>query len=139
MTSTTRHSRAAVRSHPNQAAIPPRVLREYALLADGERGALVGPDGDIVWLCVPRWDSDAVFSALIGGYGGYAVMPTDRHVWGGYYEEGSMIWRSRWITDTGAVESREALGYPADPHRAVLLRRVQAIDAPATVTVSLQP
>jgi hypothetical protein len=35
--------------------IAPQVLREYALLADGERGAVVGPGGDIVWLCAPRW------------------------------------------------------------------------------------
>lgn len=119
--------------------IPPRTLREYALLADGERGALVGPDGDIVWLCVPRWDSDAVFSALIGGRSSYTVTPTDRHVWGGYYEEGSMIWRSRWVTTSGVLECREALSYPADPHRAVLLRRIHAVDAPATVTVELQP
>jgi hypothetical protein len=34
------------------------VLREYALPADGERGALVGPRGDIVWICAPRWDSE---------------------------------------------------------------------------------
>lgn len=27
---------------------PPQVLRQYALLADGERGALIGPQGDIV-------------------------------------------------------------------------------------------
>ena len=119
---------------------PPRVLREYALLADGERGALVGPDGDIAWLCVPRWDGDAVFSSLIGGRGGYAVTPTGRHVWGGYYEEGSMIWRSRWILAAGgAVETRDCLGYPADPHRAVLLRRLLALDSHATVEVSLRP
>ena len=35
--------------------ISPQVLREYALLADGERGAVVGPRGDIVWPCAPRW------------------------------------------------------------------------------------
>ena len=46
---------------------PPRVLREYALLADGERGILIGPQGDCVWMCAPRWDSDAVLSTLIGG------------------------------------------------------------------------
>ena len=45
-------------------ATAPHVLREYALIADGERGALVGPRGDIAWMCVPRWDGDAVFSAL---------------------------------------------------------------------------
>ena len=51
----------------------PHVLRDYAFIADGERGGLVGPEGDIAWLCFPRWDSDAVFSELIGGGGTYAV------------------------------------------------------------------
>ena len=120
-------------------ALPPHVLREYALLADGERGAVVGPRGDIVWLCVPRWDSGAVFSALIGGDGGYTVTPDEQFVWGGYYEQATMIWRSRWTTREGTVECREALAYPADPHRAVLLRQVRALDAPGAVTVTLRP
>jgi GH15 family glucan-1,4-alpha-glucosidase len=115
----------------------PRVLREYSFIADGERGALVGPDGAIVWMCVPRWDSPAAFSALLGGQGGYAVTPADPwHVWGGYYEPASLIWRSRWV-DGGVVECREALAMPADPHRAVILRRIEARDGPARVTVTL--
>jgi hypothetical protein len=117
---------------------PPHVLREYALLADGERGALVGPRGDIAWMCAPRWHSDAVFSTLIGGSGCYAVTPADpRFVWGGYYEDGSLIWRSRWITIDGAIECREALAYPGDAGTAVLLRRVEAADVPARVRVIL--
>ncbi len=72
----------------------PHVLREYTLLADGRRGALVGPRGDICWMCAPSWESDAVFSALIGGVGSYRVTPTGRFVWGGHYEPGSLIWRS---------------------------------------------
>jgi alpha,alpha-trehalase len=32
----------------------PTTLRQYALLADGERGALVGPRGDIAFLCAPQ-------------------------------------------------------------------------------------
>jgi hypothetical protein len=48
---------------------PPAVLREYALLADGERGVLVGPQGDFAFMCFPRWDSPAIFSSLIGGGG----------------------------------------------------------------------
>ncbi|HEV7206041.1 MAG TPA: glycoside hydrolase family 15 protein [Jatrophihabitans sp.] len=119
--------------------IRPHVLREYALLADGERAAVVGPSGDVAWMCAPRWDSGSVFSTLIGGHGGYAVTPAERHVWGGYYEEGSMIWRSRWITDHGAVECREALAYPGDPHHIVLLRRIHALDAATTLRVTLQP
>ena len=76
----------------------PHVLHEYSLLADGERGILVGPRGDFAWMCFPRWDSSAVFSSLIGGAGVYAITPRGRSVWGGYYERGSLIWRSRWIT-----------------------------------------
>ena len=119
--------------------VGPHVLREYAVLADGERGAVLGPHGEVVWMCAPRWDSDAVFTALIGGDGAYAVRPRSPHVWGGQYEEGSMIWRSRWITHAGVVECREALAYPADPHRAVLLRRIQAVDCTTSIAVRLAP
>ncbi|MER7728123.1 glycoside hydrolase family 15 protein [Streptomyces sp. NPDC096323] len=118
---------------------PPHVLREYALLADGERGALVGPRGDIVWMCAPRWDSGALFSSLIGGNGHYTVSPRGRFVWGGYYEEGTLIWRNRWVTESGIVECREALAFPGDPRRAVLLRRIIAVQGPAALTVCLEP
>jgi alpha,alpha-trehalase len=119
---------------------PSHVLREYAMVADGERGGLIGPHGDLVWMCAPRWDSDAVFSALIGGGGAYAVTPADaRYVWGGYYEWGSLIWRSRWITNDAVIECRETLAFPGDAHRAVLLRQVIAVRGDALVRVMLDP
>jgi len=113
------------------------VLREYALVADGERGALIGPDGSVGWLCAPRWDSPSVLSGLLGGGGRYRVAPADRwHVWGGYYENGTLIWRSRWVGDW-RMECREALAMPADPHRAVLLRRIEATDGDVKADVLL--
>ncbi|MGO9218886.1 MAG: hypothetical protein ACLP5E_14180 [Streptosporangiaceae bacterium] len=60
-----------------------------------------------------------------------------RFAWGGYYEGGTLIWRSRWITSSGFTECREALAYPGDPHTAVVLRRVMALDGPARVRVAL--
>src|SRR5580693_7124616 len=117
--------------------LEPRVLREYALVADGERGAVIGTDGSVAWLCVPRWDSEAVFTGLLGGAGRYTVGPADPwHVWGGYYEPGSLIWRSRWVGDS-RIECREALAMPADPHTAVLLRQIVAVDGAAQVEVTL--
>ncbi|NVM94678.1 glycoside hydrolase family 15 protein [Arthrobacter wenxiniae] len=116
---------------------PPHVLREYSLIADGERGIMIGPRGDFVWMCVPRWDSDAVFSSLIGGGGSYAVTPADPFVWGGHYEEGTLIWRSRWVGQSGIIECREALAFPGEPGRAVILRRVMAVDGDARVSVRL--
>jgi GH15 family glucan-1,4-alpha-glucosidase len=118
-------------------SLRPHVLREYSLIADGQRGALLSPDGAIAWLCAPRWDSPAVFGGLLGAPGGYAVTPADPwHVWGGYYESGSLIWRSRWV-GAARTECREALAMPADPHRVVILRRIMAVDGPARVNVVL--
>jgi GH15 family glucan-1,4-alpha-glucosidase len=118
---------------------PPRVLREYALLADGERGVIVGPEGDFCWMCVPRWDSDAVFSSLIGGAGVYAVTPQEPFVWGGHYEPTGLIWRSRWVSTSGIIECREALAFPGDPRCAVLLRRIIAVQGDARVHVVCDP
>ncbi|MFJ8627050.1 glycoside hydrolase family 15 protein [Kitasatospora sp. NPDC093550] len=120
-------------------AHPPWSLREYALLADGERGALVGPFGEVAWLCAPRWDSDPLFAGLVGGSGVYAVTPVGRFVPGGHYEDGGLIRRSRWITEDGVLVCREALALPADPHRLVLLRRLTAEVAPVRFRVVLEP
>ncbi|WP_039821007.1 glycoside hydrolase family 15 protein [Streptomyces xinghaiensis] len=117
----------------------PWVLREYALLADGERGALIGPRGDIAWMCAPRWHSDAVFSGLMGGSGCFIVAPEDPwNVWGGSYEDGTLIRVSRWVQSGGAItECREALAMPAEPGRAVLLRRIRAVHGDARVVLRL--
>lgn len=116
----------------------PFTLRDYALLADGERGILVGPRGEMAWMCFPSWDSPSVFTALLGGAGHYDVTPAvDRFVWGGYYDDATLIWNDRWVTADSVIECREALAYPADPSKAVVLRRVKAVDGPARVAVQL--
>ena len=117
---------------------PPQSLRQYALLADGCRGALIGPRGDICWLCAPRWDSPATISHLVGGDGIYAVTPTATFVWGGYYENASLIWRSRWVTNTAFVECREALAYPADEHRVIVLRQLRGQDRDVELRIALR-
>jgi GH15 family glucan-1,4-alpha-glucosidase len=118
--------------------LAPHALRDYALLADGERGVLVGPRGDFAWMCFPRWHDDAVFSALIGGSASYTVSPIGRFIWGGHYEDGSLIWRSRWVTEGGGiVECREALALPGRIDKAILMRRVIAVSGPARLSVSL--
>ena len=119
-------------------AFSPHVLRDYSFLGDGYRGALVGPRGDVGWLCAPTWDSPPAFARLVGGTGLYAVTPDEPFVWGGYYEPRTLIWRSRWTTPTARMECREALACPSDPHRVVFLRRLQPVDASCGVDVVLQ-
>ncbi|MFE0760009.1 glycoside hydrolase family 15 protein [Streptomyces smyrnaeus] len=111
----------------------PWALREYAFLGDGERGALVSPRGELVWLCAPRWDSDAVFSQLIGGQGQYTVRPADHwQISGGFYENGALVRVTRWVTSRAVFLTREALALPSDPERLVLLRQVSVERAPAS-------
>jgi GH15 family glucan-1,4-alpha-glucosidase len=120
--------------------LDPQTLREYALLADGERGVLLGPRGDFAWMCFPGWADPAVFSGLLGGRGRYALCPTGRFVWSGYYEPGTLIWRNRWMTDDDViVECREALALPGERDRAVVLRRILPLEGRPTVKVALAP
>ena len=118
----------------------PHALRDQALIADGERGGVIGPQGNIAWLCVPQWDDEPVFASLIGGRGSYVVAPQDPwHVWGGSYQAASLVWRSRWVTSESISECDEALAFPGQRDVAVVLRRVRAVSGDAKVHVLLQP
>ncbi|WP_350275861.1 glycoside hydrolase family 15 protein [Kribbella sp. HUAS MG21] len=83
-----------------------RQIEDYALIGDLRTGAMVGADGAIDWLSLPRFDSPAVFAALLGRseHGTWRLAPVDHdRCTRRRYRTGSLILETEWVTDAGAV------------------------------------
>ena len=81
-------------------------IEDYALIGDCQSAALVGRDGSIDWACLPRFDSDAVFAALLGNaeHGRWLIAPSEpvRRT-SRQYRPGTLILETRHETDSGSV------------------------------------
>ena len=81
-------------------------IEDYALIGDCEGAALVGRNGSIDWLCLPRFDSAACCAALLGTpeHGRWLLAPADsdaRTSW--RYRDDTLILETDHETATGAV------------------------------------
>ncbi|MER6095729.1 glycoside hydrolase family 15 protein [Streptomyces sp. NPDC001728] len=82
-------------------------IDDYALIGDLQTAALVGRDGSVDWLCLPRFDSAACFAAILGDEenGQWRIAPkgattcTTRR-----YAEDSLVLETYWETRTGTVK-----------------------------------
>lgn len=81
-------------------------IEDYALLGDLQTAALVGRNGGIDWLCLPRFDSPACFAALLGGDGAGSWQlgpatggPATRR----RYRGDTLILETEWDTPDGTV------------------------------------
>jgi len=81
-------------------------IEDYAIIADCRSVALVGKDGSIDWLCLPRIDSDACFAALLGtpDNGRWLLAPEGgvRRV-SRCYRKGTLILETDFETEDGEV------------------------------------
>ncbi|GHD85585.1 hypothetical protein GCM10007061_08060 [Kocuria marina] len=106
-------------------------LEDYALLADLQTGPLVSRDGSVDWLCFPRFDSPAVFCALLGdeSNGRWKLSAVDGHVVSRRYVPDTFVLETEWRTPTGRVRVTDFLP-PSDDH-ADLVRRVKCLKGTA--------
>ena len=81
-------------------------IEDYALLSDTQSAALVGKDGSIDWLCLPRFDSGSCFAALLGTpeHGRWLIAPAVpvRSVRRRYRGD-SLVLETEFHTDEGVV------------------------------------
>src|SRR5690349_8070023 len=68
-------------------------IEDHGLIGDGATAALVGRDGRIVWLCLPRFDSPPLFCSLLdAGRGGhFAITPEGLQESRQFYEPDSPV------------------------------------------------
>jgi GH15 family glucan-1,4-alpha-glucosidase len=88
-------------------------IEDYALISNCAAAALVGRNGSIDWLCLPRFDSGACFTALLGGpeHGRWLIAPAGpaRRIERRYLN-GSLILVTMFETAEGAVEVVDFIG-----------------------------
>ena len=83
-------------------------IEDYVLIGDTQTAALVGRDGSIDWLCVPRFDSGACFARLLGteDHGRWILRPDHSVEVTGQsrrYRGDTLVLETDWSTATGEV------------------------------------
>ncbi|MER0477277.1 glycoside hydrolase family 15 protein [Streptomyces sp. Edi2] len=118
-------------------------IEDYALVGDLQTAALIGRDGTIDWLCLPRIDSSAVFAGLLGtsDNGFWRIGPTsgpdasparaDRR----HYRGDSLILESEWDTPTGTLRVTDFMPPRVGAPR--LVRIVEAVEGTVTAASTL--
>lgn len=103
-------------------------LEEYGLIGNMISTALVGTDGSIDWLCLPRFDSPACFAALLGGTdnGHWLVAPAAKEYRSVQsYVQDTAVLVTRFDTPTGAVSLTDFMPLSNDEERVDVVRMVR--------------
>jgi GH15 family glucan-1,4-alpha-glucosidase len=123
-------------------------IADYGLLSDCNTSALVARDGAIDWLCMPRFDSPALFARILDPKAGHwTIAPAERALAERGYADGSLVIGTRFTTETGEVLLTDAMAF-ADgqrghdlgndaPHE--VLRMVEGIKGEVEIEFELAP
>src|SRR5919199_2409280 len=123
-------------------------IAEYGLLADCNSAALVSRDGSIDWLCLPRYDSSALFARLLDPDAGHwSIRPAGEFSVERRYVPGTLVIETTFTTEGGSVRLLDALAFAEGqrghdlgfdaPHE--LLRSVEGVDGSVELALELAP
>ncbi|HET8599328.1 MAG TPA: glycoside hydrolase family 15 protein [Segeticoccus sp.] len=106
------------------AALP---IEDYAVLGDTGTCALVGRNGSVDWLCLPRFDSPACFAALLGTphHGRWLVGPVEQARTTRRYVGNSFVLETTHETDSGVVRVTDFM--PIGDGRADIVRKIEGV------------
>jgi GH15 family glucan-1,4-alpha-glucosidase len=109
-------------------------IEDYALIGDEQTAALVGTDGSVDWLCLPRFDSAACFARLLGdednGFWRIAPVGADRCTRRAYRRD-TLVLDTEWETRQGAVRVTDLM--PQRDRAPDLVRVVEGLDGEVTL------
>ncbi len=113
-------------------------IHDYALIGDLHSAALVGTDGSIDWLCLPRFDSEACFAALLGEdrHGHWRIGPADGsgRVRRRYLPD-SLVLETEFSTQTGSFRLVDCM--PPRDGDPVLVRMVEGVSGRVDLRMTL--
>ncbi|MFE6334863.1 glycoside hydrolase family 15 protein [Streptomyces sp. NPDC057806] len=114
-------------------------IEDYALIGDEQTAALVGTDGSVDWLCLPRFDSAACFARLLGdkenGHWRIAPIGAERCTRRAYRPD-TLVLDTEWETDEGAVRVTDLM--PQRDRAPDLVRIVEGLRGDVTVRSTLR-
>ena len=119
---------AEAKRQQRRAGAMSKPLEEYGLIGNMISAALVGSDGSIDWLCVPRFDLPACFAALLGDRknGRWLLCPEGQgHTSSQRYLPGTAVLETRFETATGAITVTDFMPLSDDEERVDVVRMVQ--------------
>ena len=114
-------------------------IERYALIGDTQTAALVGDDGCIDWLCVPRFDSGACFAALLGdaSHGHWGIGPASgARATRRRYRDGTLVLETEWDTPEGTVRIIDCM--PVRDQHIDVVRIVEGVRGRVTMTHGLR-
>jgi GH15 family glucan-1,4-alpha-glucosidase len=115
-------------------------IEDYALIGDTETAALVGTNGSIDWLCAPRFDSAALFAALLGtdDNGRWQIAPArDTRRIERRYRPGTLVLETDFETDDGLVRLVDCM--PLEDGHNDVVRIVEGLRGRVAMQMQLNP